>query len=101
MKTKKDASERSEHTPTPWTLLPARTLVNLKGPNGEQVGQLPINSADAAFIVRAVNSHEALLSACKQAMEDHEFDRQNESYGLMQATVNRMKKAIAQAEARP
>lgn len=55
-----------KRTPTPWSLLPARTLVNIKGPRGEQIGQLEINSPNARFIVRAVNSHDELLAAAKE-----------------------------------
>lgn len=61
-------------TSRPWNLLPARSLVNVKGPNGEQICQLKMDntkSADALLIVRAVNNHdklvealEALITAC-------------------------------------
>lgn len=43
----------TKHTPGPWTLLPARTLTNVKGPNGEQVCQLSIDSNDAELIASA------------------------------------------------
>lgn len=58
-----------KHTPTPWSLLPARTLINIKGPSSEQIGQIPTSDeANAAFIVKAVNCHEELLEACKEAL---------------------------------
>lgn len=70
---------KTQHTPTPWYL-----------PNGEdknqfgtyRIAEQPGQSAahltnialvgsleDAAFIVRAVNSHEALLEACQEAYD--------------------------------
>lgn len=58
----------SEATPTPWQLVQARTLLNLKGPNGEQICQIPIEHfADACTLLRAVNCHEPLLAALRNA----------------------------------
>ena len=65
----------TEHAPTPWTVLPYHYWLN--GPHGPQRGRIhgPNNEpivddvnptfADAAFIVRAVNSHAAMLAALK------------------------------------
>ncbi len=40
----------------PWSYNIARTLINIKGPNGEQICQIPIkDKANAALIVKAVN----------------------------------------------
>lgn len=36
-----------------WTLLPARTLTNVKGPDGEQICQLDIKSPHAPLIAAA------------------------------------------------
>lgn len=52
-----------QHTPTPWKRMTEDGLV-IQGPNGENVGsawsdKMPNCSANAAFIVLAVNAHEA------------------------------------------
>jgi|DEB0MinimDraft_3_1074331.scaffolds.fasta_scaffold04028_3 hypothetical protein len=47
------------HTPGPWSLLTARTLVNVKGAKGEQICQVPKNSADARLIAAAPELLEA------------------------------------------
>jgi len=66
-----------KHTPTPWHI---RSYTNYKGfsiweERGSKCvcerwdnleGQQEINKANAEFIVRAVNSHQALLDACRQ-----------------------------------
>lgn len=44
---------RNKPTPGPWSLLPARTLVNVKGPHGEQICQLPIGDPNAPLIAAA------------------------------------------------
>ncbi|WP_341702578.1 hypothetical protein [Ferrovibrio sp.] len=44
-------------TPKPWSLVEARTMVHIKGPNGEQVASLPKHKIeDARLIVAAVNA---------------------------------------------
>jgi hypothetical protein len=64
------AAERSrriaraeDRTPGPWHVPRERTIL---GPNGEYIGELDI-PADAAFIVRAVNAHDALVAALLEA----------------------------------
>ena len=53
-----------EHTATPWSLLQARTLINIKGSSGEQIAQVRVRDRDLAiYLVKAVNSHEALVEA--------------------------------------
>jgi hypothetical protein len=57
---------KTQHTETPWHLLPSRTLINIKGPKGEQVCQIPKrDAANADLIVSAVNNHAELLAKCK------------------------------------
>lgn len=64
-------NNRSKHTPTPWRL---RQLVNrtfaLYGQGEYEIVFPKANQdepdMDAAFIVKAVNSHEALVSALKK-----------------------------------
>lgn len=90
---------QAKHTPTPWYLLPARTLVNIKGPGGWQIGQIPMDEkANAAFIVRAVNSHEELLEACKRFLESSPC-KNGCKKGDMTCDSRFAEKAIAKAEA--
>jgi hypothetical protein len=66
----------SEHTPLPWTwgkfddeihIVPLRGEVIAKVCfRNSTVGKLPAE-ANARFIVRAVNAHDDLLAACRQA----------------------------------
>lgn len=58
-------NSNSKHTPGPWRLLPARTLTNIKGQNGEQIGQLDVNSPDAALIAAAPELLENFEKAIK------------------------------------
>ncbi len=65
---------KPQHTPTPWTraITSAKNMdcliVNERGKNIAGVFAHPdTGDADSEFIVRAVNSHEALLEACKRA----------------------------------
>ena len=56
-----------KHTETPYKLLTARTLINIKGVNGEQICQIPLKDKERAeFIVAACNSRDDLLAACKK-----------------------------------
>lgn len=51
----------AKHTPGPWHKLPARTLINIKGPKGEQICQIPIrDKANAHLIAAAPELLEAL-----------------------------------------
>lgn len=88
------------HTPTPWSLNRAEggAIWNIGDSEndialcmqiqGDDIKQ-SIRSANAAFIVRAVNSHEELLSIIKRELE-------------MEGSVSEseMKRAIAKAEGR-
>jgi len=62
-------SEKTEHTPIPW-----HTEGNLIGGDGGLIAEATSfkperNRANAEFIVRACNSHVALLEACEDAVE--------------------------------
>jgi len=93
MKTKsiKQESTTAKHTPTPWS----RYKNAAHGPEGDCVfvcnGIDSPNDANAEFIVRAVNSHEALLAAAKDAIEYC-------SDLIGPAIAQRLREAIAQAE---
>jgi len=105
--------QKATHTPTPWKLktedhLDGASLysnevyiTSLEGdnnPHQQKLGFLPVDEqkANAAFIVRAVNSFEALLKACKKASFVMET-----MASRFPETVELLDKAIAQAEGRP
>jgi len=89
------------HTPTPWKLTYYRTTDDkiiydtLVGPNGENIVSefYPDNNEDAEFIVRAVNSHEALLEASKKVLSGCK-----KSLLFSPGFLSKLEKAIAQAE---
>jgi len=90
------------HTLTPWTYISnnhgnwhVESAHNAKEA-GLSVCLIPYKrEADAAFIVKAVNNHEALLSACKEALLNGQFnilDNGNDKTSIL------LKQAIAKAE---
>ena len=63
----------TEHTPTSWE---TTFTLRLQGANGFIIGGVhspcgtrEIDAANAAHIVRCVNSHDALVAACRVALE--------------------------------
>lgn len=65
-------AKRNDHTPTPWKVegpFLERSIFGEKDLVTRLVGFDKIQSANAAFIVRAVNSHDALIKALKDALE--------------------------------
>ncbi len=95
----------SKHTPTPWHvgIKQAGIIVydekgwaicDCKVFHGEESGEPKEN---AAFIVKAVNSHEALLRAAKHALQFlDEQSKENPSYA--QTSKGWLREAIQQAE---
>ncbi len=73
----------TEHTPTPWEIGACGTSIRA-GEGGEiHIGSTHAGhgtfysvQANAAFIVRAVNNHERLLTALRQIQETAEHDIQ-------------------------
>ncbi len=70
-------TERTPHTPTPWDASNWRICANVRGPRAIKVicdtannkaTRTDENAANAAFIVKACNSHDALLEACLAAI---------------------------------
>ena len=60
-----------EHTTTPWTVVavnPCATKASRRWLIEPDIGVCK-TKANATFIVRAANSHDALLAACKGALE--------------------------------
>jgi hypothetical protein len=101
----------STHTPTPWRLLDntggQRSLVHIECEETlAPVCSIPKKRiADAAFIVRAVNSHAQLLEALKLANEllDNSDVRHYIGHDLgemsqLHKALNTSRAAIAQAE---
>lgn len=88
----------TNHTPTPWILGKDKSTddyirIDIYGKGGEAEGDLVPNTfANREFIVRAVNSHKALLEAAKDAYAVMKHARH------VDPLVERLEKAIAQAE---
>ena len=86
------------HTPTPWRV---DIQGNLRQETGKEivVSVMPHTNRnktdDAAFIVRAVNSHEELLKALKFVVTNYELSEALKKIGALEAFVQ----AIAKAEA--
>jgi len=64
----------NEHTKTPWTVSPLSNDTNaaIEGPDGlilQTIGDTP-HKANAAFVVRACNSHDELLYCLKSIIND-------------------------------
>lgn len=95
------------HTPTPWNTTEPQPGVKIAimAQDGQHVADvidqgLGVDTANmkanADFIVRAVNSHEDLLAACKQAMgafvnhldyDCNESSVERESYRALRAAI--------------
>ncbi len=91
MKTNKkkqsEAREHSDHTPTPWE---TDWSGQIRQAGGEElfIADFGPNEPNAAFIVRAVNSHEEMLYALKAIREFKDFA----------ACKNLIERAIVKAE---
>jgi len=92
--------KQAEHTPTPWRLDKQNPSL-LRDAKGLYVAKISEElPADAAFIVRAVNAHEALLKALKACVAS--LQRDTEDFGHEVAHINYAirdaEQAIARAE---
>lgn len=80
---------KPQHTPTPWRVAESAAEKDCwymeaqyqgfnEGPDWTSVGEDDgtFDKEDAAFIVKAVNCHEALLAACKRARNSLDLDTQ-------------------------
>lgn len=77
-------AEKREKIPTPYYLLPARTLIHMKGPLGQLVCSMDLkDELTAKFIVKACNTHDTHVRACMMAYA-----------ALIHYTPNNMKKAL-------
>lgn len=107
---------KTEHTPTPWEMLPAYTNRNaypigkLRNAGatkywdivGEATGiggTEEEDKANASFIVRACNAHDELLAACKRtkALIESEYCGRLANTPF-QGFINEVEAAIAKAE---
>lgn len=91
-----------KHTPLPWQHHPEDNIIS--GDGGKclmtwQTRSLSVSTAErdanAAFIVRAVNSHAALTGALKLLLERLDI------MGIVGPAVRRAEEALAAAEAQP
>lgn len=97
----------NNHTPTPWTVKHGN-FYEIHGNNIDPIAYIPEWSQgayDAEFIVRAVNSHEALLDQLKGTAIALHYNVQHEGSGEhFQNCTHPMcvenKKSIAQASER-
>lgn len=87
-----------KHTPTPWSIIDSDgPYSTIRSP--EDVRICASSTENAAFIVRAVNSHDELLEAAKRLLEFINTDFRVHTYegSSMEAIVN-LTRAIAKAE---
>lgn len=88
---------QTEHTPTPWEL-----IENVSGSfiarDGKQVGRI-LKLDDAAFIVRAVNSYDPLMTAMRRIFGLVDGEIESNTYFEMCEEIKVIaEKVIAQAE---
>jgi hypothetical protein len=92
-------TNNAKHTPTPWNYGPSirkEDFTDIISKDDERLIFSVRDNANAVFIVRAVNSHEALLEACKEAITlcvAYQFKAK-----VFQNTLDVLEKAIAKTE---
>ncbi len=96
-KENRQMDNETKHTPGPWSQLPARTLTNIKGKNGEQICQLNIKAKeDAALIAAAPTLLEALKDTAHQLTKANKQLNKDDKYS---ATVTANVQAWTKAQA--
>jgi hypothetical protein len=110
-------TKQATHTPTPWETeisVSNYGLLGIRKANGSKLGICSVIGADgahnprygisadeakanAAFIVRAVNSHDDLLAACKELLRLSEIS--DEEWAPQIKANNSARAAIAKATA--
>lgn len=97
---------RPQHAPTPWDYAGRGSAIEVKNTKGEYDLVASLNEeldyqANAAFIVKCVNSHEELLALAREFEEccyaNDALDKN--AHPLWKSHLKRAKKAIAKAEA--
>ena len=92
----------NKHTATPWEVRDGQEIVAEHGNRliaQLHAGHYPERSANAAFICKAVNAHEALVKAIKEAMT-YIVKTKNESEQYETTVYNQCKQALNLAEGR-
>jgi hypothetical protein len=91
----------SKHTktPTPWTWWTSNSHYRLTGADGRDGGVISASIArdgmpvvnvrpdDAAFIVQACNSHDALVDALRACLEAYGISERRTAHGLARAAL--------------
>ena len=93
------------HTPTPWLIDKFGNVKMIGGRKNILVQGFGLNSekesvSNSTFIVRACNSHDELLEACKWALDifDNDSHSGNKFFNGENSAIARLKLAIAKAE---
>ena len=81
------------HTQGKWTILKARKYINVKGPKGEQMAQVPFYD-DAKKIVHCVNNFDGMLEALNHFVKSFASGQREKC----DVALEMAKKAIQQAE---
>jgi hypothetical protein len=86
----------TKHSPTPWTHQPGLLLAA----DGHEVASLFAENfrGNSEFIVRAVNSHERLLAACKAAEDALSGKHFSDRTDTDDIVLDELRNAIAAAE---
>lgn len=89
-------------TPRPWKYIETPLGNHVIGSDVTMETICHANTANAAHIVRCVNSHDALLQAAKAAYDHYsatiDTDMSNELHDTRHEILNKLRDAIAQAE---
>lgn len=98
----------SKHVPTPWSITEHRQVIDGNGSTVSVAGiAFPCGyvdpagreSANAEFIVRACNSHNSLVEACREAVIQLRYlDDKFMPTGTTSCTISRIEAAIKSAE---
>ena len=99
----------AEHTQTPWKMVPCRTCSSMGTENAHRCGRFQLacppandyegrlSTADADFLLRAVNCHEELVAALEDFLAD--WDSPNfRTYYIDEAHVEAARAALAKAK---
>lgn len=99
-----NTNKETKHTPTPWHISDEHRIVDEQGGLVADVKYAKATTAeamaDAEFISRAVNSHEALLEAAKKVVKEYSALPINGPETVIIKSIDDLQEAIAQAEGR-
>jgi hypothetical protein len=77
----------TQHTPTPWTYFAGTNSTDVMAKNGHHLARMASMASDAiddaAFIVKAVNAHEALIAALEATL--YTIRASSEDYDLLES----------------